>query len=509
MYLNYQKQALVKLEESIEKSQLTGISLDHLINVFSYDEDKIGYVYNLLTDHDLIEKESIVYATFHIVNHYVNNTPLDDRYLMVVLRKANQGGLRMPLRFLSRLERYEDANDLLERFNVLNTQLDVSANRTIASFHNAEKYYLNSIIQNKSQHINIFDFNPFHNRRLISDYAEYLDYLDEPQDEFNPIKFCFLDAENKQDFFRFNEEESQNLPNIGLYYGSDICIFDKKTIFQLNSGYVPGPIFSPGNPLLWMKRWHFNYPDKIIENAIFFINNGLNENYYHDLLDNLPAIYASIVSKMQGDILLPFRRQELMSYLEYSINMLEKLAEKYDRRIVFMDDPVLIKNATFLNIGRSAKFATQIFKTILSNSVNPSLNSKEKFDDKIYISRKKSLNRPLLNEQEVEDLFSKFGFKIIVAEDYSFLEQYQLFKHAKVVAGPHGAGLTNILFGNASILIELFNESYMPDCYEEIAQEMSIEYYCLKGQGVSYGEKNSWEISVSKLEKFLENLPLQ
>lgn len=509
MYFDHQKLALSKLEESIEYGKLKGISLDHLINVFSYDEDKICYVYGLLKDHNLIEQDSIVYATFHILNHYINSTPLEDKFLLIVLRRSQHGGLRMPLRFLSRLERYEDANDLLDRFNALEKGTNVSSNRTVASFHNAEKYYLNSLIQNKSHYIKLFDFNPAHNRRLRSEYTEYLDDFDTPLDTFCPLKFCLLDDENKQHLFSFDEELTAVLPDVGLYYGTDICISDKKTIFQLNTGYTPGQIFSPGNPLLWMKKWHFNKPKKVIDNVIFYTNNGLNENYYHDLLDNLPAIYASIASTLSGDILLPFTREELIGYLDYPIFVLEKFAQKHDRQIIFLDEPVLIKKATFLHIGRSAKFAAHLFESMFASPSDTDAVTQQNLNDKIYISRKKSKNRPLSNEEEIENLFSKFGFKIIVAEDYSFQQQYQLFRNAKIVAGPHGAGLTNILFGNASMMIELFNESYMPDCYEEIAQEMLIEYISLTGQSVSQGEKNSWMISVSKVEKLLQTLSLK
>ena len=164
MYSHWRNLALEKLEECKEKNKLGGIGLDHIINIFSYDQDSIDDIATLLMNHNLIEKDSIVFATFHIINHYINNTPLDQKHLITIMNKSSVGGLRMPLRFLSRLERYEDANDLLDKMEAVGMKMNVSANRTVASFQNAERIYLEALIKRTNSYINLFEFNPITNK---------------------------------------------------------------------------------------------------------------------------------------------------------------------------------------------------------------------------------------------------------------------------------------------------------------------------------------------------------
>jgi capsular polysaccharide biosynthesis protein len=64
----------------------------------------------------------------------------------------------------------------------------------------------------------------------------------------------------------------------------------------------------------------------------------------------------------------------------------------------------------------------------------------------IFISRKKAVRRNIINQDEVESLMKKYDYTSICLEDYSFLEQVSILKHAKNVIGLHGAGLANTIF---------------------------------------------------------------
>jgi len=64
----------------------------------------------------------------------------------------------------------------------------------------------------------------------------------------------------------------------------------------------------------------------------------------------------------------------------------------------------------------------------------------------LYASRREQPNRRLLNEAEVEDMLAKRGFRIIVPGQMSVPEQIAAFSAARVVVGPHGAALANMIF---------------------------------------------------------------
>lgn len=77
-------------------------------------------------------------------------------------------------------------------------------------------------------------------------------------------------------------------------------------------------------------------------------------------------------------------------------------------------------------------------------------------DRHIYISRRQAKVRKLANELELVPLLEDLGFAIVLLEELGFAEQVRLFSEAKVIIGPHGAGLANMVFANpGATVIEL------------------------------------------------------
>jgi hypothetical protein len=73
---------------------------------------------------------------------------------------------------------------------------------------------------------------------------------------------------------------------------------------------------------------------------------------------------------------------------------------------------------------------------------------------RIYVSRKSAARRRLLNGDEVIALAERNGFETFVLEDLSVAEQVRLFSEAHTIMGPHGAGLTNLVYAHRPKLIE-------------------------------------------------------
>jgi len=80
-------------------------------------------------------------------------------------------------------------------------------------------------------------------------------------------------------------------------------------------------------------------------------------------------------------------------------------------------------------------------------------------EEKVYISRRTwtqphnpnigtdyTQKRKCVNEDEVVDIFNKYGFKEIFCENLTMKEKVGLFRNAKVVAGASGGGMSNVLF---------------------------------------------------------------
>ncbi len=100
------------------------------------------------------------------------------------------------------------------------------------------------------------------------------------------------------------------------------------------------------------------------------------------------------------------------------------------------------------------------------------------FLQKIYISRQKARARHIINESEVIELLSKYGFKTVFLEEMSVLEQVALFASAKFIVAPHGSGLSNLVFCSpGTTVVELFSPHYLRTDYWILSQQLQLKHY--------------------------------
>jgi hypothetical protein len=93
---------------------------------------------------------------------------------------------------------------------------------------------------------------------------------------------------------------------------------------------------------------------------------------------------------------------------------------------------------------------------------------------KIFISREKAEERHVVNQEEVMDVLCDRGFDTYVLEEMNFREQVRLFEAAEIVVAPTGAGLTNMIYGDALDIVTLFGAVVNP-CYPTLAESLGFE----------------------------------
>jgi hypothetical protein len=94
---------------------------------------------------------------------------------------------------------------------------------------------------------------------------------------------------------------------------------------------------------------------------------------------------------------------------------------------------------------------------------------------RLYVSRADADDRRVRNEGALISMLDDYGFERLVPSDHSFAEQVRRFANAEVVLGPHGAGLTNMIFAPGTTLVELFG-SYRNACFFALARGMGHGY---------------------------------
>jgi hypothetical protein len=108
--------------------------------------------------------------------------------------------------------------------------------------------------------------------------------------------------------------------------------------------------------------------------------------------------------------------------------------------------------------------------------------------NRIYVSRAASSDSriDLITEQSLVVEIKKIGFQIVRLETLNFMEQANLFYNSEIVIAPHGAGLTNIVFGREDLRVLELNRKIPGDSglrpwFYMIASMRGQKYGCIDG----------------------------
>ena len=191
---------------------------------------------------------------------------------------------------------------------------------------------------------------------------------------------------------------------------------------------------------------HFIFSKKIKLNAskkyiIIFDNYSGPKGFAHWLCDGLTRMAEINAELKDYTVLIPeyFKREKL--YLDtlsfFNIKDIEYLKENTITTVpnLFIPSPV----------APTGIFIPENIKK-LRNIVIPQIPKSTNGPEYIYISRNKSSRRFVENESEIVHLLSEKNFRVIYSEEYSFKEQIQLIKDAKIVVSIHGAALSLAMF---------------------------------------------------------------
>ncbi|MXV61869.1 DUF563 domain-containing protein [Natronorubrum sp. JWXQ-INN-674] len=142
--------------------------------------------------------------------------------------------------------------------------------------------------------------------------------------------------------------------------------------------------------------------------------------------------------------------------------------------------------------------------TILSNLPSISKDS----HDKIYVSRADANRRQVINEKEVVSLLKEYEVKSFEPGRLSFDEQVRLFSDAKMIIGPHGAGLTNMIYADNTKVLELLTEE-AGEHFCVLANECGHSYEFLQCDPINRKNRKKrhrdMRVDLTELEKRLES----
>ena len=229
-------------------------------------------------------------------------------------------------------------------------------------------------------------------------------------------------------------------------------------------------------------------------------------NYYHWMMQSLPAIHYSIQTIGAANCVLALPpltwwQEETLALLGYA--GLPRVQIDFDCHYHFQR----AHWSEYLN-GTADNFLSPRCQEVfdrLARGTDPLPDAPERY----YVARLDTPNRVVSNEAEVRRLLESFGFVTLVPSYFAFTFQIGLLKSARFVVGAHGAGLTNLAFcAPGTTVLELVQSNFPIMLINRIAQERGLRYHaeCFKCEADGDVHQQEWMIDIERLEAKLRSM---
>lgn len=247
----------------------------------------------------------------------------------------------------------------------------------------------------------------------------------------------------------------------------------------------------------YSNRGILNPGQRSIRQAIFPLHYTNVDNYYHWNTENLVRYlefkeYAYAIGfRGTVNVVIP---EQCSSFIQESLDFLGVTT-------ILRTDPTYAHacNTVYLidykAVDTHANDVLHIYSPsirglrLLSNTLRSKLPME--VPTKIVYARRKSGPRSVQNDAYLIDKLTKeFNDKFVVFEEGTFLEQATLFSKAKIVFGPHGAGLTNMLFcPKTAHVLEFQLDPISNRCFEYMSNALGLKYTGMNECMAYYYEK--------------------
>jgi len=204
---------------------------------------------------------------------------------------------------------------------------------------------------------------------------------------------------------------------------------------------------------------------KITQPAFIFPS---TRNYYHWLIEELPLLVRALDLSNDIDVLVS----------ENSMTERHKMVGQ-QLGVTLIAAPRIVNLHEQVMPGRASDswfIHPEDYKLLAEFGQNTAHRKEKSPHEKIYVSRRNS-PRSIPGEAQLEDVLRTHGFFVANLENMPWAEQIALFQGARLVAGPHGAGLSNLVFANPGAnVIELINGYHYNRCFEWVCHVAGHTY---------------------------------
>lgn len=310
----------------------------------------------------------------------------------------------------------------------------------------------------------------------------------------------------------FDLNREYHCPDVVVYTFPNVSMLPDSTLFlygvwplRLSFPYFKGRIrhHSVKGVIDIQRSWkHIDF--EADSNIYLVIHDQWTSNYYHWMTQALPRLLLARATDKTFTLLLPDSHQA-----DFHIRSLHRMG--ITRWITFPVAKTYCRVRNLMYPSHDIQIGD--YNDELIRRLPGALAKRNRKGNGIYIfiQRASLTGRKILNEAEVIATFLSWGFEIICFETLSFEDQIEISSNASILAGVHGAGLTNMLFmDSGSIVFELTSslkgEQYY---YYTLSNALGHRYFyqlCLPDDGSQSIQEANVFVDIELLNRNLERM---
>jgi len=285
-------------------------------------------------------------------------------------------------------------------------------------------------------------------------HSRIIKITDELMPKFPAAKVAY--PARQQGFLRISRaivfaETGVVMPEIGVALHNDLARW------QSDHRKMPGFLDFDGDALVACER--ALYPLRRVRQPVINLCHAFHRNYGHWMIDSLPFLlpWRALLQQRRLAVLVPPLRAAWQRRTLELLGVPASAVIEAPEPSVLCDDMIVpglrLMDGPNPNVLRRQP-APDIRNTIgiLRGAARHETEIEQ--PEYIYVSRRGLESfRTMSNEEDVELAMSRLGFAVIHPDELSFDQQVTYFARARVVAGPHGAGLNNAMFAPAECLV--------------------------------------------------------
>ncbi len=232
-----------------------------------------------------------------------------------------------------------------------------------------------------------------------------------------------------------------------------------------------GIFFSCPHPTNPLRLTHLPRPRRV-DGELAVLACFAGENYYHWFVSNLARLWlyeqAGVADNARFYVAVdkPFQRESL-----------RLLGIPAERIVPAQPQAHLQADRLLVSSLRDQQFCPEACN-FLHRRLTGHLPADRPANARLLIMRSRRGRRTIVNQSELLRALTPLGFEPVWLERLPLAKQINLFHSAECVVGPHGAGLTNLMFCRpGAVAVEIGTPLRVLPCFAEIAHHRRLQHH--------------------------------